>query len=278
MEAGLLSRLSEPLAHRGPDGEGQWIEGPVGLACQLMRVTPESLHETQPLVHPSGAVIVFDGRLDNREELLGLLKGAWGAETASPDPALVLAAYVAFGEGLAERLNGDFALAIYDPPRHRLLLARDAIGIRPLYYCRTGDTFLFASEIKAILAHPGVSPQPNDDVIAEFIFGGPGQAGTNLFYRGVRPAPGPSGGPDPPWICLRRYWDFDPTRQIRSWFFSEYAEAFQHHIQRSGGAAAPQRLSGGSVQVSGGLRFFFHLLPGRNPAPARPEKYPSLVA
>ena len=111
VEPELLSRLSAPLAHRGPDGEGQWIKGPVGLSCQLMRVTPESLHETQPLVHPAGPVIVFDGRLDNREELLSLLKGAWGAEADSPDPALVLAAYDKWGEGFPEHLNGDFALA-----------------------------------------------------------------------------------------------------------------------------------------------------------------------
>lgn len=254
VEAGMLSRLSATLAHRGPDGEGQWLEGPVGLACQLMRVTPESLHETQPLVHLSGAVIVFDGRLDNREELLGLLKGAWGAETDSPDPALVLAAYVAFGEGFAERLNGDFALAIYDPPRRRLLLARDAVGPRPLYYYRTGNTFLFASEIKAILAHPEVSAKPNDDVLAEFLLGGPAPEDPGAtFFAGIYSLPpGFLGVITPSGFSSRRYWDFDNLKESRYRSFPDYAEALKGHFEES----VRRRLRSAhpvAVSVSGGL-------------------------
>jgi asparagine synthase (glutamine-hydrolysing) len=181
VEPDLIRRLNAPLPHRGPDGHGEWVQGPVGLACQLLRVTPESLHEVQPLVHPSGAVIVFDGRLDNREELLSHLKGAWGAEPDSPDPALVLAAYASWGERFPEYLNGDFALAVFDPNRRQLFLARDTMGIRPLYYHRTGDTFLFASEIKAILAHPGVTVRPNADVIAEYVFAGLANQGETFF-------------------------------------------------------------------------------------------------
>lgn len=83
LESELLAKMSATLAHRGPDGEDFWTKGPVGLACQLMRVTPESLTETQPLVHPSGAVAVFDGRLDNREELLAFSR-APGARNRIP--------------------------------------------------------------------------------------------------------------------------------------------------------------------------------------------------
>ncbi|MFY9554945.1 MAG: asparagine synthetase B, partial [Blastocatellia bacterium] len=97
VEDKLLASLSTTISHRGPDGEGRWVEGPVGLACQLMRVTPESLGETQPLVHSTGVVLVFDGRLDNREELIDALKSSPGITQETPDPALVLAAYIAFG-------------------------------------------------------------------------------------------------------------------------------------------------------------------------------------
>src|SRR5438067_1784577 len=121
-----LNRSSAQLKHRGPDGCGLWIEGPVALACQLFRIAPESSAEIQPAVHSSGAVIVFDGRIDNREELLGDLTGA---PAGIADAALALHAYAAWGEGFAEHLNGDFALGLFDPAHQRLLLARDAIGV-----------------------------------------------------------------------------------------------------------------------------------------------------
>src|SRR5688572_21387690 len=106
VEQELLGRLAALLAHRGPDGLGGWIRGPVGLACQLLRVTPESLHETQPFADPTGIVIVFDGRLDDREDVLAHLPGL---DKDCSDAALAAAAYRAFGDGFAQKLNGDFA-------------------------------------------------------------------------------------------------------------------------------------------------------------------------
>ena len=73
VEPGFLAAMSAALAHRGPDGEGRWAQGPVGMACQLLKVTPEATAETQPLVR-SGLAVVFDGRLDDREELLRALE------------------------------------------------------------------------------------------------------------------------------------------------------------------------------------------------------------
>ncbi len=254
LEEGLCSRLSATLAHRGPDGGGMWQQGPVGLACQLMRVTPESAQETQPLVHPLGAVLVFDGRLDNREELLGLLKASSEVDASSPDPALVLAAYYAFGERFVERLNGDFALGLFDPKRQQLIMARDAIGVRPLYYCQAGDTFLFASEIKAILAHPRVSPEPDDDLLADLLLyriSGDCQKLT-LFKEVFRLLPGHIALLTPRGLVVRQYWDFDPERQIRLGSFEEYAEAYRHHFEQ----AVRRRLRSANpvaIFVSGGL-------------------------
>ena len=250
----LLARLSAPLAHRGPDGEGRWVAGPVGLACQLLRVTPEAAHETQPVSHASGAVLVFDGRLDNREELLAQLTGRPEISAASPDPGLVLAAYDAWGEKFAERLNGDFAVGLYDPRRRQLLLARDAIGIRPLYYCHVGDTFLFASEIKAILAHPRVTARPNDHMLAHFLLGGLGCDHHDLTcFAGICSVPpGHQAVVTPAGITVRQYWDFDPSHEVRFQSFGEYAEAFAHLFKQAVG----RRLRSASpvaVSVSGGL-------------------------
>ena len=85
--------MSGTMSHRGPDGEEMWFEGPVGLACQLLRVTPESAEETQPLVDSRGIVLVFDGRLDNREELIRTLTAARVPLGLRTDPELALAAY-----------------------------------------------------------------------------------------------------------------------------------------------------------------------------------------
>ncbi|MBI4382316.1 MAG: hypothetical protein HY574_14155 [candidate division NC10 bacterium] len=253
VEEGVLTGMSATLAHRGPDGEELWIQGPTGLACRLLRVTPEAATETQPLVHSSGTVLVFDGRLDNREELLASLTASPSISPDSPDPALVLAAYEVFGERFPERLTGDFALGLLDPSRRQLLLARDAIGVRPLYYAHPRNTFLFASEIKALLVHPRVSAGPNDDVLAEFLLDLPRNDQGLTFFEGVSSLPPahmailtPGG------FVTRRYWDFDPTRRVRLGSFQEYAEAFRHYFEQ----AVRRRLRSAypvAVSVSGGL-------------------------
>jgi asparagine synthase (glutamine-hydrolysing) len=278
VEREVLSTMSATLAHRGPDGEEQWISGPVGLSCQLMRVTPESLHETQPLVHPAGAVVVFDGRLDNREELLGLLKGAWGAEPDSPDPALVLAAYEAFGERFPERLNGDFALAIYDPNRKQLLLARDVIGLRTLYYHRTGNTFLFASDIKAILAHTGVVVHPNDDLIAEFLTRSYAEEylGETFFEGIVNLLPGHLGILTPGGFKTHQSWDFDLNRTVRLRSYSEYVEGFLYYFEQ----AVRRRIRSSfpvAVSVSGGVDSSAIFCMGETLRHRKPEGYPPLI-
>lgn len=253
LDKDVLERMAATLAHRGPDGCFFWTDGPVGLAFQQLKVTPESLNETQPLAGPIGAVVVFDGRLDNREELLAALPQR-KIPSDAPDSALVLAAYAAFGEGFAEHLNGDFAVAVFDPKRRQLLLARDALGVRPLYYAQAGQSFLFASEVKALLAHPALPRRPNDDVVAWWVLKRPGlDTAGRTFFEGVlsvRPAhlvTATLGS-----VASRRYWDFDRGRRLRLGSFPEYAEAFGEHFER----AVKRRLRSAhpvAFSVSGGL-------------------------
>ncbi|MEE9288378.1 MAG: asparagine synthase-related protein [Bacteroidota bacterium] len=250
----LLTKVTATMAHRGPDGKGMWVRGPVGLACQLFRVTPEASTETQPLVNSSGTALVFDGRLDNREELLSSLKGSPGISADSPDPAVVMAAYDAFGDRFPVQLNGSFALALYEPRRNQLLLARDAVGVRPIYYCRIGNTFMFASEIKALLAHPRMSTRPNDDVLAELLLGNPvrDDQGLTFFEDVFTLLPAHVALLTPQGFVTQRYWDFDASRRLRFGSFQEYAEAFRFHFEQ-----AVSRLLRSAypvaVAVSGGL-------------------------
>lgn len=248
----LLASMSARLAHRGSDTSDQWCRGPVGLACRLLRVTPESLAETQPALGRSGTALVFDGRLDNRAELLALLSDTGEVTTDSPDPSLVLAAYDRYGDRLAERLNGDFALGLFDSKRQQLLLVRDSIGVRPLYYTRAGDTVLFASEIKALLAHPDVPARPNDDMLACFLLNSTPRDTSMTCFSGVNSVL--------PAHCLtvtrdrmsaRRYWDF-PVTDLRLGSFQDYAQAFRRHFT----TAVGRRLRSAhpvAVSVSGGL-------------------------
>ena len=158
VDRSVLARMSAELRHRGPDGEGRHLNGAVGFAHQRLWVTQEEVGEVQPLLGAQGIMLVFDGRIDNRDELRRSLDVAGAAS----DAAYVLAAYHTWGDTFVERLNGDFALAVFDPPRQRLLLARDSIGIRPVYYFQSDRLFAFASEIKPLLAHPDIPTRPDE--------------------------------------------------------------------------------------------------------------------
>jgi asparagine synthase (glutamine-hydrolysing) len=255
VERGEIQRMLDSIAHRGPDGCGVWMNGSIALGCQLLRVTPESAKETQPFIHPSGIVVVFDGRLDNRKELLDKLQSSIEISASSPDPAFVSAAYKVFGEDFAKYLIGDFVLGLFDPNQQKILLARDAIGVRPLYYYCTPKQFLFASEIKALLAHPQASTWPNNDYLANFLFlrlSGDGTEGETFFDGIYSLPPAFMATVIPEGLSKRRYWNFDVTRRIRFKSFKEYAEGLYYYFEQ----AVRRRLRSMSpvaVSVSGGL-------------------------
>lgn len=251
LDARVLAGMSAALAHRGPDGEGRWLVGPVGFACQHQWVTPEEIGEHQPLVARSGVVVMLDGRLDNRDELLPQL----GLPPTASDASCGLAAYEKWGEGFAERLNGDFAIAVFDAARQRLLLARDAIGVRPLYYFQSARLFAFASEIKALLAHPAIPCEPDDEGIADYLVvsSRPIDRQEVTCFKGIAALVAAHlAVVTPDGVMTRRYWDFDTTRAIRLKTFGDYVDAFREHFAR----AVERRLRSAwpvTVSVSGGL-------------------------
>lgn len=248
----ILTSLSARLAHRGGDHYGQWINECAGFACHLLRVTPEAATETQPVVHPSGTTLVLDGRLDNRNEILAHLHDEPGITEQLPDSALMLALYRRDGERFVERLSGDFAAALYDPRQHTLLLARDALGVRPLYYTRIRNSFLFASEIKALLAHPGVVARPNDDMLACYVSSvRPKDSGATCFQDMYSLPPAHLAEVTPESLSVRQYWDFSVTEH-RLGSLQSYAEGFRHYFAQS----VRRRLRSVmpvAVSVSGGL-------------------------
>ncbi len=219
-------RMIDSLAHRGPDGAGTWQGTGCLLGALAFHTTPESSTERQPIEDPqSGLVLVWDGRLDNRRELLEKL-GEPGESLS--DAALVLRAFIRWTENCVARLTGDFAFAIWDPQCRSLFTARDPLGIRPFFYFSEGSRFCFASEVQSILRLSDVPAELDEVMIGDFLVGWADFAQPErTFLRAVRrllPAH---------WLRwtagrveVHRYWRVEAERRLRYPRREDYAEEF----------------------------------------------------
>ena len=167
VEAGWIETLTQAMAPCGPDEQTHWHGGAVALGHCMLRTTPESLVERQPLASDDGTVVlVWDGRLDNREQLQQDLAATARTPRDASDAELVLQSYLAWGEQCPTRLLGDFALAVWDARAGRLFCARDHMGARPFFFTRAGPFLAFASEDEALGELPGVSHALDENRIA----------------------------------------------------------------------------------------------------------------
>jgi asparagine synthase (glutamine-hydrolysing) len=227
VDPALLTRMTDIIAHRGPDGWGHWIDGPVGLGHRVLHTTPESLQEKQPLLGETGNLcLTLDGRVDNRDELGTALEARGAKLRTDTDAELVLRAYEVWGEECPKRIIGDFAFVIWDRRNQQLFCARDILGTKPFYYHTDGRAFLCGSELRQLFEDPTVRLEPNEGMIGEYL----GRAITSqeeTLYRDVFRLP--SGHilvVQPDGLRKARYWDIDPTRAIRYRTDAEYAEHF----------------------------------------------------
>jgi asparagine synthase (glutamine-hydrolysing) len=165
----LLSRMCSCLTHRGPDGEGTFRDGPVGLAHRRLAIIDLATGQ-QPVVSEDGRLaVILNGEIYNFRELRdGLVRKGHSFHTKG-DAEVILALYREQGRDCVHSLRGMFAFALWDRAARSLWLVRDRIGIKPLYYLEDGSRFLFASEIKAILAHPGVSRALDAEGIDDYL-------------------------------------------------------------------------------------------------------------
>jgi asparagine synthase (glutamine-hydrolysing) len=150
-----LERMSARLARRGPDGSGFWSDGPVAFGHRRLAIIDLSERSRQPMVDASiGLSLVFNGTIYNYPELRHELIGRGHVFFSDGDTEVILRAYAEWGESCVERLHGMFAFALWDGAR--LFLARDRLGIKPLYFARTDRFFRFASNTQALLAAGGI--------------------------------------------------------------------------------------------------------------------------
>lgn len=247
-----LAAMEAAAPPRGFDGTTRWRDGPAGLIRIAHATTAEAVGEVQPLVADgSGIAILFDGRLDNRGELLDLLGWHGPALTAAPDPAIVLALFERLGDGFVRRLVGDFAIALWQPRDQRLLLLRSPYGWRPLLWTFDGATFGFATDPRTLVVGLGLDRRLNEPVIGEFLstrF----VSQTETFWHGVQRVPGGSA------LALEQgrvrswYWHDEPYEDLSRLSAGDHVERFRGLFDQA--LIATTRNAGPiASQLSGGL-------------------------
>ena len=148
-----LRRMTDSLTHRGPDDSDVWTGDGVALGHRRLSILDLSADGRQPMVHePTGCRLVFNGEIYNYRELRDRLLDRGHEFHTETDTEVLLAAYVEWGPACVQHLRGMFAFGIWDPRHDSLVLARDRLGQKPLFYRNDGDRLLFASELKSLLA------------------------------------------------------------------------------------------------------------------------------
>ena len=167
----MLERMADTLSHRGPDEQGQWLTPHAALAHRrLIVIDPEG--GGQPMVYREGErtyALTYNGELYNFREVRSELESRGHSFRTRSDTEVLLHAYVEWGEACVHHFNGIFAFGLWDSHKQQLLLARDHLGVKPLFYAQRGSAILFGSELKALLAHPAIRAEVNGEGLAEVL-------------------------------------------------------------------------------------------------------------
>src|SRR5690348_9031734 len=208
----LLAAMNQQIVHRGPDDEGFFVEENVGLAMRRLSIIDvKSGH--QPLSNENRDIwIVYNGEIYNHADLRTDLEAKGHQYRSRSDTETIVHLYEEYGRDCVKHLRGMFAFAIWDRRKRVLFAARDRLGIKPFYYRWDGKSFLFGSEIKAILAYPEMKAEFNRGTLAEYLAFGY-VTGPETMYAGIRKLmPGHtlelSERSDPK---IERYWDLSKT-------------------------------------------------------------------
>jgi asparagine synthase (glutamine-hydrolysing) len=250
----LLARMINAVPYRGPDGIRIWTNGSLGFGHAMLCTTPESLHETQPLVdNDAGLVLTMDGRVDNRDDLAAQLTSKGYRLRDDTDAELVLRAYECWGEESPAKIIGDFAYLVWDGRRHQLFCARDTAGAKSFYYHFDGRTFFAATELQQILQNPIVPRLPNEGYIAEYLTGHFDNHDETVWSAILRLPPCYALVANANGVTRKRYFDLDPGKTIRHSTDDEYAEHFLEIFREA--VRSRMRSSDGAVaaELSGGL-------------------------
>jgi len=209
VDRNVVEKMTGTLVHRGPDDEGFFVEGRAGLGFRRLSII-DLRGGHQPIFNEdNSAAIVFNGEIYNYRGLAVELSSAGHTFTTRSDTETILHAYEQYGDDCVHRLRGMFAFAIWDRRRQRLFMARDRLGIKPLYYYCNARFLAFASEIKALLEIPGIPREIDAEAFDQFL----SQRyvpGPRTMFKGIhRLQPGHTLTVDHTGVHIRKYWDID---------------------------------------------------------------------
>jgi asparagine synthase (glutamine-hydrolysing) len=228
----IVRQMCDVIRHRGPDDQGIYTDGGVGLGMRRLSIVDLATGH-QPISNEDGSVVVvFNGEIYNHQILRAQLIARGHIYRTQSDTESIVHAYEEYGRECVNHLRGMFAFALWDARKKTLFIARDRLGIKPLYYQLTPELFLFGSEIKALLAYPGVRPELNRAVLPEYLAFGY-LSGEETFYSGIRKLmPGH-------WLELsedgelkiEQYWDLplpsDETAHDESYYTGRYRDLLE---------------------------------------------------
>jgi asparagine synthase (glutamine-hydrolysing) len=235
----VLRRMTDIIEHRGPDDEGHFIDGHVGLGHRRLSIIDLSPSGRQPMANATGdAWITYNGECYNYRELRAELRAGGYEFRSESDTEVVLALYDRHGIDVLQRIEGMFAFAIWDARRERLLLVRDRIGIKPLFYYHDGSRLLFASELKALLADPSLRCEVDYGALAAF-FRLMSIPDPQSIFRDVKKLlPGHYLLLERGRVSIHQYWDIPSVAPVNGVsvedtvraFRSEFAHAIKSHM------------------------------------------------
>lgn len=185
----ILKKMTDKIAHRGPDGEGQWLCKEAGLGHRRLSIIDLSEKAAQPMASADGRYqVTFNGEIYNFKELADDLKSKGYAFNENSDTAILAPLYDAYGEDMLKRLNGIFAFAIWDMQDKSLFAARDHLGMKPFYYAETAKGFVFSSELKALLEVEHIDKSLDNEAILSYVRY-LWCAGENTMLKGIKKLP-----------------------------------------------------------------------------------------
>lgn len=234
VSADLIVRMRDTLGHRGPDGTGYWVSADRQVGLGHTRLAILDLDGgAQPMAGPGETMLVFNGEIYNYPQLRRDLEADGVQFDTRCDTEAILHLYARYGRDCVAHLNGMFAFALWDHRSGELFFARDRVGEKPLYFADLGGTFIFGSEIKALLQHPRLTPAVNEAAL-EAYFTNLVTTAPNTLFAGVQKLPPGFRG-----TCTKRgintepYWNLFQPRKYIDVPFEEARRIVRHHLDRS---------------------------------------------
>jgi asparagine synthase (glutamine-hydrolysing) len=233
VDRNLVERMTSAQSHRGPDDDGYFVENNVGLGHRRLSIIDLSGGKQPIFNEDESVVVVFNGEIYNYADLTGDLIAKGHRFATRSDTETIVHAYEEYGEQCMRDFRGMFAFAIWDRRRRRLLLVRDRLGIKPVYYYAGKDFFIFASEIKSLLQHPRVPREVDRQALDLYLTLRYVPGPRTMFKDIFKLQPGHWMSVDPSGIRIEKYWDLDYGTRNSSRPDRDLVEQFQHLLEES---------------------------------------------